>query len=433
VTAPSHNPPENRTVRWNVTTAFNSGEAGCGGAEKFASRYDPAAQAVWKAFESACRVIGGIAKGLVQTANNYVKAEHASTAADKGAAHTYSPPMVADDIYVTGPDPAKGAGHSSVPDWLAKYWPNGDPDALRAAANAWRKARDDVCGITQTLHGAVESITASNDTHCLQAMSRFWDSLAKPGDKKAILTALHDACDSIAKACDAYAKAIDDARTHLEHLLIGAGIAVAVTTVVGILLTPFTGGGSDAAAGAADAAEVAAIAGPAVEEFEATVAAEVGESIAADVAADLEATAEAVPDIETAEAETAEVDSTVEQELEQAEDGLAETATRPESAPELKIDDGQFGTKIGKHAQDYGLDPANPADRAWLRGHIEEIVDNPQEVRQGPLNPSGGGANDDFFFRRGDDVIVTKSDGTFVTILKGGVNNGWFNGASVVK
>jgi TPP-dependent trihydroxycyclohexane-1,2-dione (THcHDO) dehydratase len=57
--------------------------------------------------------------------------------------------------------------------------------------------------ITQTLHSAVESITASNDTHCMQAMSRFWDSLAKPGDKKAILSALHDACDSIAKACDA--------------------------------------------------------------------------------------------------------------------------------------------------------------------------------------------------------------------------------------
>jgi hypothetical protein len=47
-------------------------------------------------------------------------------------------------------------------------------------------------------------------------MSEFWDSLAKPGDKKAILTVLHDACDSIAKACDSYAKAIDDAHHKLE-------------------------------------------------------------------------------------------------------------------------------------------------------------------------------------------------------------------------
>jgi hypothetical protein len=89
------------------------------------------------------------------------------------------------------------------------------------------------------------------------------------------------------------------------------------------------------------------------------------------------------------------VDSTVEQELERAEEGLPET-TRPESAPELKIDDSQFGTKIGKHAQDYGLDASNATDRSWLRGHIEEIDNRPEEVRQGPWNPRGGGANDGF-------------------------------------
>jgi hypothetical protein len=97
------------------------------------------------------------------------------------------------------------------------------------------------------------------------------------------------------------------------------------------------------------------------------------------------------------------------------------------------VDDTQFGSKVGKHARDYGLDPANPADRAWIKGHIEEITRNPEEVKQGPWNPQGGGNPDDFFFRRGDDVIVTKGDGTFVTILKGGIGNGWFKGASAVK
>jgi hypothetical protein len=304
-----------------LASSLHAGMAGNdGGAEKFASKYDPAAKSVWTAFEAACRVVGGISRGLVQTANNYVKAEHASTATGKGAAPAYPDPLVAEDIVVTGPDPAKGSGHSSVPDWLAKYWPNGDSDALRAAARAWRKARDDVDGITQTLHNAVNSITESNSTECIQAMSEFWNSLAKPGDDKAILSALHGACDSIAKACDSYAQAIDDAHHKLEWALAGAGLAVGITTAVGILLTPFTGGGSDAAAGVADAAEVAAIAGPVVEEFEATVVTEVGESIAADLATDLEATASAVPDIEAAEAEAADVESTVEQELEQTED-----------------------------------------------------------------------------------------------------------------
>ncbi|HEX5113801.1 MAG TPA: hypothetical protein VFW65_01255 [Pseudonocardiaceae bacterium] len=413
-----------------LASSLNAGMAGNdGGAQKFASKYDPAAKAVWQAFESACRVIGGISIGLVQTANNYLKAEHASTASGKGAHQPYPPSLAAVDIFVTGPDPAEGPGHSSVPDWLAKYWPNGNPDALRQAATAWRKAATGVDNVTQTLHGAVNSITENNNAQDIEAMAAFWNSLAGGGNK-AILTVLHNACVSIANGCDAYAKAIDDARNQLKTALAEAGIAVTLTTIVGILLTPFTLGGSDAGAGAADAAEVAAIAGPIAEEFEATVATEVGESIAADVAVDLESAANAVPDIEAAEAETSDVDSTVEEELEQSEQ---ETPTRPESAPKLKVDDSQFGTKIAKHARDYGLDPSDPADRAWMRGHIDDIADNPEQVKQGPWNPNGGGASDDYFFRKGDDVVVTKRDGTFVTILKGGINNGWFKGATVVK
>ena len=420
----------------NLASSLSAGMAGNdGGAQKFAAKYDPAAKAVWKAFGSAIRVIGGTAKGLVQTANNYVKAEEHSTVGKKPAGDKFPPPMVADDIYVTGPDPAEGEGHSSVPDWLSKYWPNGDPDKLRDAAKAWRTARDGVGDVTTTLHGAIIGITDYNSADDIAAMDKFWDSIAKPGDKKAVLTGLHDACDDIAKACDAYAKAIDDARDNLKTALAEAGIAVVLTTAVGVLLSVFTLGGSDAAAGAADAAEVAAIAGPVVEEFEATVATEVGTAIAEDVAIDLEATAEAVPDIETAEAEAENVDATVDQELEQteAQSGGKDLPTKPESAPDLKIDDSQFGPKVGKHARDYGLDPANPADRAWMRGHIEEIAEHPEEVRQGPWNPQGGGSSDYIFYRSGNDVVVAKNDGTFVTILKDGINNGWFKGASAVK
>lgn len=97
---------------------------------------------------------------------------------------------------------------------------------------------------------------------------------------------------------------------------------------------------------------------------------------------------------------------------------------------DFRIDDKQFGKKIGKHAKDYGRDPADPASRQWLLDHINDIYRNSDEVRQGPWNPDGGGANDDLFFRKGDDVIVTKNDGEFVTILKGGKDNGWFNGAT---
>jgi RHS repeat-associated protein len=97
--------------------------------------------------------------------------------------------------------------------------------------------------------------------------------------------------------------------------------------------------------------------------------------------------------------------------------------------PELTIENSQFGQKVGQHAQDFGLNPADPEARSLVREYIEDIRANFDEVRQGPWNPKGGGGSDYLFFRQGTDVVVTKGDGTFVTILQGGDSNGWFQGS----
>jgi len=102
----------------------------------------------------------------------------------------------------------------------------------------------------------------------------------------------------------------------------------------------------------------------------------------------------------------------------------------PRTVPTLKIDDAQFGKKVGKHAGDFGRDPASPAHRQWVRKRIESVVRDYDEIRRGSWNPRGGGGNDYLFFRQGADVVVTKSNGEFVTILAGGQSNGWFNAAS---
>jgi hypothetical protein len=99
--------------------------------------------------------------------------------------------------------------------------------------------------------------------------------------------------------------------------------------------------------------------------------------------------------------------------------------------PSVKlVDNLQLGKKIGKHARDFGLNPANPADRQFVVNRIRQITDNWDEVRQGQWHPGGGGGSDYLFFRQSADVVVTKSSGDFVTILKGGVNNGWFRAAN---
>jgi hypothetical protein len=95
-----------------------------------------------------------------------------------------------------------------------------------------------------------------------------------------------------------------------------------------------------------------------------------------------------------------------------------------------------YGPAPSKGDGDSGV-PEFP-QKFWPNGHPDQLRNAHNRLKTalieaGPWNPQGGGDPDDFFFRRGDDVIVTKGDGTFVTILQGGIGNGWFKGASAVK
>lgn len=80
----------------------------------------------------------------------------------------------------------------------------------------------------------------------------------------------------------------------------------------------------------------------------------------------------------------------------------------------------QYGKKIGKHAQDFGLDASKEADRLKMHEIIADIVSNKDEIRVGSWR---GQANDVLFFIKNNDVVITKTDGEFVTVLKDGVVN----------
>jgi len=49
----------------------------------------------------------------------------------------------------------------------------------------------------------------------------------------------------------------------------------------------------------------------------------------------------------------------------------------------LKIDSVQFGKKVGKHAEDFGLNPSNVESRNFINDRINNIFDSPTEIRQG--------------------------------------------------
>lgn len=82
--------------------------------------------------------------------------------------------------------------------------------------------------------------------------------------------------------------------------------------------------------------------------------------------------------------------------------------------------DKQYGKKIGKHARDFGLDPSKPEDREKVKAIISDIVDNHDAVKIGTWR---GQAEEVLFYIKGNDVVICKQDGEFVTVMGGGANN----------
>lgn len=93
----------------------------------------------------------------------------------------------------------------------------------------------------------------------------------------------------------------------------------------------------------------------------------------------------------------------------------------------FSVTNAQVGKKLGKHVEDFGGDASNPADRQRVLDIINDIGSHPDKVVAGKFagqGAEGGASRGDVFFRiKGNDVVVTKPDGSFVTILKDGVNN----------
>ncbi|MDQ8936413.1 hypothetical protein [Acinetobacter rudis] len=89
------------------------------------------------------------------------------------------------------------------------------------------------------------------------------------------------------------------------------------------------------------------------------------------------------------------------------------------------VDKAQLGKKLGMHVSDFGRNPANVADRQYVQNIIENIGKNPDKIVRGSFVGQGpGGTRGVVQFRiKGNDVVVTKPDGTFVTILRNGIKN----------
>lgn len=98
------------------------------------------------------------------------------------------------------------------------------------------------------------------------------------------------------------------------------------------------------------------------------------------------------------------------------------SATIKEIDKPLTMSDSQFGKKMGKHNDEWGIDPKKPDDGEKFKQIISDIVHNHDKpVRIGEWR---GYSEETLFFIKGEDVVITTQEGRFVSILKGGISNG---------
>lgn len=83
--------------------------------------------------------------------------------------------------------------------------------------------------------------------------------------------------------------------------------------------------------------------------------------------------------------------------------------------------DHQIGIKLGKHASDWGLNPASAIDREEFTRITKDIIDNAEQITYGAWRGQIGICE---FYRKGEDVvIVNKTFGEYVTTMRGGASN----------
>ena len=100
------------------------------------------------------------------------------------------------------------------------------------------------------------------------------------------------------------------------------------------------------------------------------------------------------------------------------------------------ISDKQLGHKAGKHMNEWGLNVSSAEDRAKFIEITKNIRANAQEVRrvQWLHDPETGRRTVEVNgYILGEDVVLVKDDGEYITTMRGGINNGRVKNGRVIK
>lgn len=235
-------------------------------ARSFASKYEPCARTVVQAIGKAGEAMAAISGRLLTMAWNYLNTEDQVASTFSGTPINTTSGMqqpegcAPSNAYASLPAVTGAKQTSDIP-VISRFWPQGDPDKLRAAARTWQTAAgliDDaqVNGARQADTIFVFCSGAAVDafgTYAATVLTGKPSGGTSVSAGQPLMENISAACRLLANACNAFADAIDQLRSTIQGIAIAAGIV----TAAGILGTIFTLSLSDEAAGAGDAALVA--------------------------------------------------------------------------------------------------------------------------------------------------------------------------------
>ncbi len=262
-----------------------SGSAGMAGddstAHTFAAKYEPCARTVVKAMGTAGQAMAAISGRLLTMAWNYLTTEDSVAASfnggqiDTASGMQRQPENCEPSAAYAALSQVTGAKQTSSIPVISQFWPQGDPDKLRAAAQVWQKAAELIDDAQS--NGARQAmpifIYCSGDA--VDAFGKYAATVftGEPSGgttvaaSQPLMENISAGCRLLANACNSYASSIDDLRSTIRNLAIAAG----VVSVAGVIGTIFTLGLSDEAAGAA-IAEAEAIVAEAASQLNVDVA-----------------------------------------------------------------------------------------------------------------------------------------------------------------
>lgn len=245
------------------TLGGSAGMAGTDtGAHSWATKYDPLAADLMGAAAGTAQGAGQCSDLLYATAVNHLNADGQSAINNETVLNM--PPMGALPFPKPNVPSAEG-GHSDVPDWWhtieayveGQMWPNGHQDKLRAAADAWTKAGQDLRSAATQVNGGPSSMGALAPLMD-QKSPEMPDLIKNCTLERDQIKTVADSFDIAAKACSSYAQAIDDAHSKILHEMLVLGATVAVTEVLAAILVPLSAGISEAVSKVVDVSRLTA-------------------------------------------------------------------------------------------------------------------------------------------------------------------------------